>query len=270
MKRILYVHEALKYNTDNTEFIDFIYGLTGCSISAFFFENMETDQKIWMQQSARQGELNVTTTAIVRQREICEENIRRFKTACHVRDIPYSIYRSSTRQLDHIVEESRYADLLLLDVGSYDETAPEKFSKELLCTVECPVIIMPLHFEGVEELVFTYDGQESSSYAIKQFTYLFPLLENYKTVVVCINPDMISEVEWNKFRQWMDGAYTRIEFLYAEGNVAEELLYILRKRDHPLIVMGAYGSGGFADLLHPSHADPVIQLTSHALFLAHQ
>lgn len=269
MKKILYVQDALNYNAVNTEFIDFIYGLTGCRISAFFFEDKETVRKLSIQQADWEGISDLKATAVTQLREICNENVRRFTTACHVRDIPYSISRMS-RQLDGIVQESRYADLLLLDVGDYDDTVPGDFARELLCYVECPVIIMPLTFLGVEELVFTYDGRESSSYAIKQFTYLLPLLGNYKAVVVCINPGMIDEAEWNKFREWIVGCYARIEFLYAEGNVAEELFEILRKRDHPFIVMGAYGSGLVSELLNPSQADPVIQLTSHAIFIAHQ
>lgn len=248
MKKILYVQDALNFNPDNLEFIDFIYGLTDARLKAFFFEKEQNPEL---------------------QHPTCEDNIRRFKDACHVRDIPYSIVRNSAQLVDIFAIETRYADLLLIDLANKEETIPADFAKQLLYNAECPVVIMPVNFKGIEELVFTYDGHASSVYAIKQFTYLFPYLANYKTILISINPADISEREWNICRNWMNANYNRCVFMYAEGNVEELLVEILHKRDHSFMVMGAYGRAEAGTLVVPSHADEVIQLTSQALFIAH-
>ncbi|RFM31501.1 hypothetical protein [Chitinophaga silvisoli] len=248
MKRILYVQEALNFNPDNLEFIDFIYGLASGRVMAFFLEKEDMP------------EASVP---------ISKGNICRFKDACHVRGIPYSIFRNNVQQLVDIALETRYADLLLVDLANKKEHIPAEFAAQLLRNAECPVIVLPLNFMGIEELVFTYDGNASSVYAIKQFAYLFPYLGNYKANLICINPGNIHEREWNIFREWMNTVYTRIVFIYVEANVEEKLLEILHKRDHPFIVMGAYGRRAISGSLVPGHADAVIQLTSQALFIAH-
>ena len=176
MKIILYVQEALKFNPDNLEFIDFIYGLTSARLVAFFFEKEQMPE------------------ASVRR---FESNVQRFKAACHVRGIPYSIFRNNAQLVVDVALETRYADLLLIDLANKEGHIPTAFAKQLLHHAECPVVVMPVNFKGIEELVFTYDGNASSIYAIKQFTYLFPYLGNYKTNLICINPADINEKEWD-------------------------------------------------------------------------
>jgi len=271
MRRVLYVQEALNFNPGNLEFVDFIYGLGNFRITAVFLDKIaeeRNDEKIW-ETAAMQAGSKMTVPQKSFHQKVSEDNIQRFIEACYARDIPYDILRESTGVLKYILQESRYADLLILDMASYKAAFPSYFAEDLLRNAECPVLVMPLAFEGIEELVFTYDGTLSSVYAVKQFTYLFPQMCNYKTAVVCINPEQVAEADWNKFREWMFASYARVEFLYAEGNVDDELVELLHKRDHPFIIMGAYGRGIVSGFLRPSHANLVIQLTSEALFIAH-
>ncbi|WPQ60443.1 hypothetical protein SIO70_19025 [Chitinophaga sancti] len=93
--------------------------------------------------------------------------------------------------LMEILLESRYADLILLDpataFSAIHVTIPTGLVEETLFATECPIVLMPANFTGIEQLVFAYDGRADSMYAIKQFTYLFPELRDTRIVVVSIN-----------------------------------------------------------------------------------
>jgi hypothetical protein len=69
-----------------------------------------------------------------------------------------------------LIEESRFADLLIIDAEtSFNrglEANPTRFVKEILQHAECPVVISPVSFEGLDEIIFAYDGSASSVYAI--------------------------------------------------------------------------------------------------------
>lgn len=275
MKKILYVLDPLNFYTDNLEFADFIYGLTNSEITGIFFEHTDAENKPEevIRHSAMEAGVEITGGLQDLPHQVFEKNVQRFKTSCDARDIPYSILRDGGSPLEDIILASRYADLILIDANTSfskkEEEVPTGFSKDLLNQAMCPVMVMPVSYKGIEELVFTYDGRESSMYAIKQFTYLFPWLRNYKVVVLSVNPDTVSEEEWYKFREWLHSCYTRVDFLSSTGNTRSELLEMLHNRDNAIIVMGAFGRSGISNFFSHSHGGDVLKLTSQALFIAH-
>ena len=80
--------------------------------------------------------------------------------------------------VSEIISKSRFADVVILNAATcmtvYDENFPSFFVKNILNNAECPVIISPEIFNGIDNIVFCYDGSKSSVFAMKQFTYLFP------------------------------------------------------------------------------------------------
>lgn len=275
MKKIIYVTDALDLQLDNLEFAGYIAGLAKSKLLAVFLENDESEMRTdsMIRTAAVNAGLQVTEETVSLKQHTCDANIQRFRTACESKGIDCAVHRDRGNPLAEMILESRYADLLLLNLGTSfsanREGTPSDFVKDVLSSAECPVVVMPDSFDGIDELVFTYDGKASSVHAIKQFTYLFPQLKELKTVVISINPEEVTPEERYKFREWMHAHYNYLDFISTEGNVKMGLVELLYNKTRSFIVMGAYGRSLLSNFFMPSHADPVIKMISQAVFIAH-
>lgn len=175
--------------------------------------------------------------------------------------------------LMEILLESRYADLILLDpataFSAIHVTIPTGLVEETLFATECPIVLMPANFTGIEQLVFAYDGRADSMYAIKQFTYLFPELRDTRIVVVSINAGKIDTEERYKFREWLHSNYGNIEYYFVDGDSRATLTEALLQRQKAFFIMGAYGRNKFSSFFSSSHATNFLKLTSQPVFIAH-
>lgn len=275
MKKIIYVADALNLHLENLDFAGYMCGLANSKLLAVFLENNEAEMRTetMIRTAAVNAGLNVAEETLSLKQHTCDTNIQRFKTACEMKGIDCVVHRDRGNPLAEVLLESRYADLLLLNVGtsfnSYYEETPSDFVKDVMTDAECPVILMPDNFSGIGELVFTYDGKPASVHAIKQFTWLFPQLSELKTVVISINPEEVSADERYKFREWMHAHYNYLDFLSTDGNVKMGLVELLFERDKAFVVMGAYGRTMLSNFFKPSHANPVIKMINQAIFIAH-
>lgn len=275
MKKILYVTDALDLHLENLDFAGYVAGLAKSKLLAVFLENDESETRpdSMIRTAASNAGINVTEEPLSLKEHTCDTNIQRFKSACENKGIDCAVHRDRGNPLTELILESRYADLILLDAGTSfagnQEEVPSDFVKNVMSNAECPIVIMPASFNGISDLVFTYDGKAAAIHAIKQFTYLFPQLNELKTVVICINPEEVDPEERYKFREWMHAHYTNLDFLSTEGNVKIGLVELLFDRDQAFVVMGAYGRNMVSNFFRPSHANPVIKVISQAIFVAH-
>ncbi|HEX2630437.1 MAG TPA: universal stress protein, partial [Chitinophagaceae bacterium] len=175
---------------------------------------------------------------------------------------------------DEVVEESRYADILIIDAATSFrknfEGTPTDFVKDVLKDSECPVIIAPENFEGVNEIIFTYDGSASSVFAMKQFTYLFPQLDDKKVTVLHVEDgEQWSETERKHLGAWLQNHYSSIGFDTKSGDATYEMLAYLFLRHNIFIVMGAYGRNALSRYFKHSHADILMRTITQPIFIAH-
>lgn len=276
MKKILFITDAMSLNYQALDFAAFLCHLTHSRLTAIFLENLEYEQRptsVLKEKAAESGAGTVATTHDIKT-QCCENNIKHFKDACESRGINAVVHRDRGLPLAEIVEESRYADLMVIDAetsfAAEREYVPTRLVRDVLLDAECPVIISPLGFEGVEKIIFTYDGQASAVFAIKQFTYLFPELAQQPVYVVTVKSDHVPHHE-DKYRikEWLNTHYQQVEFVEKTGNTKAELLEYLLFNKNALIVMGAYGRSALSNLFKPSHATSVLRLISQPIFITH-
>ncbi len=112
------------------------------------------------------------------------QSVEQFQAFYSNHDIPTSVHRDiaggTVKEL--IAEALRFADLLVLDVETSFkkefEKLPTGFVEDMsLAQSECPVVIAPGQFDGIDEIVFAWDGSQSATFSIKLFTYLFPAVK---------------------------------------------------------------------------------------------
>lgn len=203
-----------------------------------------------------------------------DRSIQRFKDMCTNKSIRYNVHRARGIPSHEMIRESRFADLIVVDATTTFEdaieTRPTGFVRQLLKEAECPVILAPKSFDGIDEIIFTYDGSRSAAFAIKQFTYMFPQFDDRKIMILQVSGDG----NWNgndkyNFREWLQNRYSVIAFQTVQGEAESGLFDYLFSRKNAFVVMGAYGRGRLSTFFKPSHADVLIKKIAHPIFIAH-
>jgi len=278
MERILLAVDATNLDMPALDFACYLGKLTHSKVTGIFFENLVPLQKLVVK-SAEEGqyaewELDENSAEYQTKKKLIEKNIALFKDACANRSVTCRVERYTGSPGGEIITESRFADLLIIDASaSFNkryEGAPTNFVKETLRNAECPVIIAPESFEGIDEIIFTYNETPQSVFAIKQFTNLLPQLKNTKVTIVQVN----EEGEWRdeetgKFKEWLQDHYSSIHFEALKGDADSELLGFLLRRKNVFIVMGAYGRTSVSQFFKHSRADILIKTISQPIFISH-
>jgi hypothetical protein len=203
------------------------------------------------------------------------ENKKAFVQACTNKSIRWDQQATPVTDVDQIVSETRFADVLItsatLTSDENPESPPTPFVKEILSHSECPVIIAPVDFTGVDEVLFAYDGSASAVYAIKQFTYLFPRFSETRTVFLQIHEDEKSTItDHEKIGDYLKMHYAALGFHILHGKAADELFTYLLGKKNIFVVAGAYGRTAFSSLLRKSTAELLLKTTTLPVFIAHR
>lgn len=276
MKKILYVTDAVSFNGASLEFACYLCNLTHSKLTGVFLEN----QVLELRSAEDIREIAVGKTvpgiALEDQKDLFrDKNIDRFKHICEANGVNCLIHKDTGMPVTEVVKESRYADLIVLDAATSfswkPEGIPTAFVKEVLEKSECPVVIAPEDFNGVDEIVFAYNGSCSSVFAMKQFTALFPQLGNCKATVLSVTesggPVRGDET---KLREWLDTHYTNIEILVVKDeSVSTRLLEFMFSKEKIFIVMGAYGRNILSTAFVPNPATLVVKLVTQPIFITH-
>lgn len=278
MEKILLVIDGLNLDMPALDFACFLGRLTNSTITGVFLENLVDEEKPVLK--AMYGgpvvawEIDKDSPQLIEKNQHIEKNITLFKQACENRSVRYAIHRDSGDPAREIINESRYADVIVLDAAtSFNkrfEGTPTDFVKDVLKETECPVIVAPESFDGIDEIIFTYTSDKSSAFAIKQFSYIFPQLEDKRIILLQVN----EKGEWedkdkHDVREWLQNRYSSIGFIALKGDADDSLFDYLFKRKNVFIVMGAYGRNSVSRFFRRSHADRLIKTITQPIFISH-
>lgn len=278
MEKILLAIDATSLSMPALDFACYLSRLTHSELTGVFLENRVADEKPVLKSiqgvDYPDGEAGRQSEEYQQKRTLIEKNIVLFNDACGRRSIRHSILRESGVPASDLIYESRFADLIVTDAAtSFRKTfegVPTEFVKDVLKEAECPVIVAPESFEGIDEIVFACNGTRSSIFAMKQFTYLFPQLSEKKAVVLHISESGAwSEDARESQKKWLQNHYSSIGFETLAGDTEDRLFDYLFKRKNTFIVMGAYGRSSFSLFFKHSHADLIIRTVTQPLFISH-
>ncbi len=278
MEKILLAIDAINPDKNAMEFACYLGRLTKSKITGVFLENLAAEERSVLKQMHGMAyvdwEVDEKSVEHKAKMELIEKNISFFKEGCVNREVSFSLYRDRGVPAREMLEESRFADVLIVDAETsfnkrYEGT-PTEFVRDILTKAECPVIIAPESFEAIDEIIFTYNGSSSSVFAIKQFTYLFPQLHDKKVSILQVN----EAGEWQdpdkyKFKEWLKEHYTDLHFEALKGKTDSKLFDYLFKRKNMFLVMGAYGRNALSQFFKRSHADLLIKTVTQPIFITH-
>jgi nucleotide-binding universal stress UspA family protein len=204
-----------------------------------------------------------------------EKNIERFKMLCLSNGIEYRVHKDFLDfPLHELKTETRYADLLILGSETFYEelgiTQPNVYLEDMLHHSECPVIVVPEKFNFCQSAILTYDGSSDSVFAIKQFAYLFPELNNTPTLTVFSDkkngdlPDK-SNIEELAARHFSDLVFFNLDMDFKEYFRSWTI-----QKSVPIIVAGSYGRSAFSQLFKKSFIAEIITDYKTPVFIAHR
>jgi hypothetical protein len=133
------------------------------------------------------------------------------------------------------------------------------------------VLLAPQKMHELEEIVFCYDGSASSIFAIKQFTYLFPELQNRRSILLEINKKGIPVFDESHYHlmDWLKTHFTSVQYECLEGTAKDRLFTYFFMKKNKLIVMGAYGRGLLSTLFKRSSLDTLVRTVDLPIFITH-
>lgn len=274
MDKILVAMDAYNISTPAIDFACYLARLTNSRLTGVFLEDVLSDEKPAFQAIAQvQGTITAAEQVELRETST-EENIKLFKQSCECRSTVATIHRDRGIPLNEVIEESRFADLLVVDAETSfarkRESVPAKFVKDILAEAECPVLIAPYSFHSIDEIHFAYDGSPSAVYAIKQFTYLFPQWRQKKVTVVNVREKEQAGIEAQyKMKEWLRQHYDNVELKVLTGDPSDQLFAYLIDKKNAMVVIGAYGRSMLSRLFRPSHAHLIVKTVNLPIFITH-
>lgn len=278
MKNILAAIDVLHPDKKTLEFACYLANETDSQLTGVFLENLVyADAPVLKTLYGFPYIETILTNEVadnIDKRKACESAIAHFYDICKSKNVRYNIHIDRGIPAEELIEESRFADALIIDAetsfSKKTESAPSKFVTDVLGESECPVIISPESFDGVDELVFAYDGSKSSVIAIKLFTYLFPQFTDRMIRVVQVNKDTDSAIkERRKFNDWLQCHYSIVDIVVLYGDPGEELFNYLFDKENIFVVMEAYGRSWLSNLFAKSKAHAIVKSINLPVLIAH-
>lgn len=205
-----------------------------------------------------------------------EENIKRFEKMCKQFNIAYAVHKDFYDfALPELKKETRFADLLILSSETFYENIvserPSDYMKDALHSAECPVVVVPEHYNFPKKNIIAYDGSESSVYAIKQFAYLFPEFRNKETLIVYSSTNEADGLPHEvPIRELVKEHFTEASFLKLDMHPRKLFGNWVSENKGAILVSGSYGRSSFSQLFRKSFVDGIIGEHKLPVFIAHK
>lgn len=210
------------------------------------------------------------------QEEIIQKSREAFINRCEESNANYTTHYDEGVTALELIRESAFADLLIIGYQTYFSNTgrenDQKVLKDILKDAKCPVLIVPEQMRPIKNIIFTYNGQDDSVYAIKHFTYLLkPSFGdvNYQLLHVqddseniVINEDLV--------REYLHQHYPNIKYEFLEGKPEIKIQEFVTSQPDALLVLGSFGKNALSRLLASSVAEEFLQQKTTPVFIAHR
>ncbi|MGC4038585.1 MAG: universal stress protein [Chitinophagaceae bacterium] len=277
MKKIIAAFDGLRFSESTMLYAIDIAKMSGSHIVGVFLDDITyTSYKIY-DLVAEEG----TSQALLNSYDLKDKIAREkaaiaFNSACNKAGVSHAIHHDRNIALHELIHESVYADLLIIDkketLTYYVENLPTRFVKDLLADVQCPVLLVPEIYHPVTTVVFLYDGEPSSVYAIKMYDYVLNKSTSTVAVVVSVRgkDDAVSVPDKYLLKEFLQRHFQDIEYKLFQGDSATEINSFLKKQsEDTLVVAGSYHRSSVSRWLRPSIADSLMKELKLPLFIAH-
>ncbi len=259
--------------------IDFTKKLDGMLVG-LFIEDLTTyyDQSVY-------GELYQTSLL---GKEIIEEEtqevkknvetmVESFNKTCEEAGIRYNVHKEQGASVDVLLEESLYADILLIGGETYfsytSHWSDEKILHDVLKYAHCPVTIIPAEYRSIKQNIIAFDNSENAMHAIKQFCYIFGnVLDKEETTLLSILKEEGQQFDNTKrVYEYLGLHFKNLKVDQLVGDdPAEEILHSAALADDALLVLGGFGRNLFSRMLRKSVSKEIVKKATVPTFITHK
>lgn len=275
MKKIIVAFDSAHYSAGAMQFIAGIHRLEPVSLTGIFLPQIEYAALWSTNAGAFAGPLFVPLAEEAEAEQV-HANIHQFENFCREHHIRYSVNKDFFDfTLNDFREETKFADLLV--IGSevfYKGAAADIVNdhlQDVLSHTACPVVLVPEKFEFPQTNILTYDGSEASTYAIKQFAYLFPALCDRKTLVIYVDEDVdVSMPAEKKIKDLVCRHFEQCAYLTLHLDARKYLATWISEQQGGILVSGAFGRSSLSRLFKRSFVYEAITEHQLPVFIAHR
>lgn len=275
MKKIIAVVDAFNFTHQELESYKFLAREARGELTILILESV-LSEAVWLSNTTDKGDFNY--------KAFFSESKARQSKAAEYRQQMADFYLDqgvgvTIRQLSGVASaevllESRFADLLIIrndtSFSLLHEEDPPRFVVQMLAKAECPVLIIPEKVYQVSELIFTYNGTSSSSFAIRQFSALFEDFSDVPAKVVYVAETGDKKMPFGKMlKEYLDLHYDDVTAISLEGTPSAELLAFLLHRKNCIVTLGAYGRSQVSRFFHQSDANVLLRTLNIPIFITH-
>ena len=276
MKKVIAAFDGLKFSESTLEYaIDIVKKssglLVGISLEDFTYHSYKVFDMV--------GSEGVSAEKVKllrdKDRKTRRGSVQRFLDACHKANIKTKIHRDKSLAIQELLKETIYSDLLIISeqetLTHFKEEPPTAFMRDLLTDVQCPVLIVPKAYSETECIIVLYNGDPSSVYAAKMFSYMLPHFKELPVEVVTVKTDgeEMTIPESHLIREFIDCHFPKAKIKILNGDAEIEIVKYLEDKQNALVVLGAYRRNMVSRWFKASMADTLMGNTQLPLFVAH-
>lgn len=273
MKKAIVLSTSKHFTKTVAEFIRQLKGAEPAFLVGGFAHSLNYAELV---QNTSGAYVSVIVDLVEQDREAVDSNINVFEHFCQRENIKYRIHEDQYAfDLDHLIMESRFADLLVVNASMFSRgTTSQKPEIELraaLKKAECPVLLLPENFRSFKKIAIAYDGNKESMYALKQFSYLFPQFGELPTEIIYLSEKEKDDVpSIRMLKEYVSTNLHCIQISKVHINPARDLSRWAAQQKDVLVIAGSYGRSGLSDLLNDSFIDPVLDMKQLPVFITHR
>jgi len=209
------------------------------------------------------------------ERNTILSNIEKFDGLCNSHKIKYAVHKHlDGLSVPELLIETAFADLLILSGELFYKgfgTEPNGYMEEILRKSDCPVLIVPEKFDFPCSNILAYDGSAASVYAIKQFSYLFPMLCTNNTLLLNAGKKESREIPNEDYiEELLSTSFKDFSILKVEFDPKTYLATWLSEKPHTILVAGAYGRPLLSEIFNRSFVENIIAEHELPIFIAHK
>ncbi len=273
MKKVLIAFDGVHFSEAAFEFCRKLNEEAPILLMGLFLPQVNY-ANLWSYADSIGGSLMISLTED--EEEQVKQNVARFTHLCTHNMIDFRIRDDfSNLALPELKKESKFADLLV--IGSekfYDNIGavePNDYLQDALHGVGCPVVLVPENFIFPRTNILSYDGSDSSIYAIKQFAYLFPGLSAINTHLVFIEEKEGNSIpEENYMEELVARHFSNLTITRLAVQSKKEFADWLQAQDGAILVSGSFGRSSFSLVFKKSFIHEVIKAHQVPVFIAHR
>ena len=198
-----------------------------------------------------------------------------FKTLCTKSNIEYRIHQQNEIwDVDDIVKESRYADLMVLNGESFfndlENEQPNSFLRDVLKNAECATIVIPEDVRAIKRIAVAYDGKKESVFALKRFCDLLPYLKHLPVDIYYWadkTDHQLADLDYLK--EYAGRHFPNVNFRELFFDASKYLSNWMSENKDTMLICGSYHRSTIFSGFRKSFSDDVIKNHSAPVFIAH-